>query len=570
MTHLEELDHESGQALAEREEQEEKKTQSQVLVGLASDMELFYDEQGTSYAKMLVRDHYEVWPIRSEDFRLILTARYLNITKDKAPGGQAMADALNALEALARINGKKQKIHVRVAETFEHIYLDLCNEKWQAIKIGHNGWEVVNNPPVYFKRSKIMRPLPTPTPGGNIEELKRFVNYESEDDFKLIIAWIISTFRENSPFPILTIQGEQGSAKSTVSRVLRNLVDPSSLPLRALPREERDLSIGANNTWVLAFDNLSGLSNQMSDSLCKLSTGGGLATRKLYSDDEEAVFNIMRPSILNGIDDIARRQDLLDRSIVINLPSISEDKRTDEKTFWKLFREKKPYILGALCDVVSNALKRLPNIKLNSKPRMADFALWITAAENALNWKQGEFIAIYTNNRSQAVDQGLESDPFASAVMQLLDEEKTFIGNASQLLGEAGRYTDERTRKTKAWPTSRSVRNRLKRINPALRSKGILYVEYESKKHRTLKLEMLSKTSSLSSPTSPTPSDQHSYGYDNGYDNGKGYDTSSPSYDNGETSSPYKDRHINIGADGYDNDDNMRQLSKNKEMDLII
>jgi len=167
-----------------------------------------------------------------------------------------------------------------------------------------------------------MQPLPTPQEGGNIEDLKPFINYKDETDYKLIVAWLLSTFKEGSPFPILTIQGTHGASKSTSTKVLRGLIDPSSLPLRALPNDERDLAIAAKNTWILAFDNLSGLSGAMSDALAKMSTGGGLATRKLYSNDDEAVFNIMRPSILNGIDDIAQRQDLLDRSIVINLPTI--------------------------------------------------------------------------------------------------------------------------------------------------------------------------------------------------------------------------------------------------------
>lgn len=486
---------------AKEEEKEERKTQSQIIVGLASDMLLFYDEQSTAYAKVKVKNHHEIWPIRSSDLKLILIGRYLELYEDKAPSGQALGDALTALEAKARIHGKKSSVHVRIAETDDAIYLDLCNEEWQVVEIKKEGWNIVDESPVYFKRSKIMQPIAAPTKNGCIEDLKPFINFNDESDYKLIIAWLLSTFKEHSPFPILTIQGEQGSSKSTTTKVLRALIDPSSLPLRALPRDEKDLAIAANGTWILAFDNLSGLSNQMSDALAKLSTGGGLATRKLYSDDEEAVFNIMRPSILNGIDDIGKRQDLLDRSIVINLPSIPETKRSDEKSFWKAFNSKKSDILGSLCDVVSKALGELPHTTLASKPRMADFALWITAAEKALEWQPGEFMSTYNSNRDKAIDQGLESDPFATAVMELVKRNEEWIGNASQLLSEAARFTDERTVRSNAWPTARSVRNRLRRINPALKKKSILYVEWENKMQKTLKLVVIhddkSETSSL-------------------------------------------------------------------------
>lgn len=525
------------------EEKEERKTQSQILVGLASDMLLFYDEQSTAYAKVKVNDHYEIWPIRSSDLKLILIGRYMEIHEDKAPGGQAIADALTALEAKARIHGKKSPVHVRIAETDDAIYLDLCNESWQVVEIKKEGWNIVDVSPVYFKRSKIQQPIAAPTKNGCIEDLKPFINFNDESDYKLIIAWLLSTFKEHSPFPILTIQGEQGSSKSTTTKVLRALIDPSSLPLRAMPKDEKDLAIAANNTWILAFDNLSGLSNQMSDALAKLSTGGGLATRKLYSDDEESVFNIMRPSILNGIDDIGKRQDLLDRSIVINLPSIPETKRSDEKSFWKAFHSKKGDILGALCDVVSQAIGEVPNTTLSSKPRMADFSLWTTAAENALGWHPGEFMTIYNANRDKAIDQGLESDPFATAVMDLMNRNSEWIGNASQLLAEAARFADERTVRSNAWPTARSVRNRLRRINPALKKKSILYVEWANKMNKTLKLAVVDDDKQEISSLNDVES---------------------------KTSSLEKPSHIKGSLRYYDNDDNSPLLLGDEEEDLIL
>src|SRR5699024_2742845 len=241
-------------------------------------------------------------------------------------------EAVSALEAKAVLRGEQVSIHTRTAETKEAIYIDLCNDKWEAIEIKKSGWSIISEPPVYFKRSNIMKELPTPKTNGRIDELKKLINYKNDNDYKLIIAWLLSTVKENSPFPLLNIQGEQGSAKSSASKMLRELIDPSSLPLRGLPKDEQTLAISANNTWVLAYDNLSRLSANMSDSLCKLSTGGVLSVRELYTTGEEAVFSIMRPAILNGIDDIAQRPDLLDRSLVINLPRMDEESRTDEKT----------------------------------------------------------------------------------------------------------------------------------------------------------------------------------------------------------------------------------------------
>lgn len=546
--------------LEHKPEKEEKKTQSQILVNLCSDMKLVHDEQNEAYARVNVNGHYEIWPIRSKKMDLILTDRYMRAFDDKVPSDNSKKEAITALEAMAVLRGEKVKIHTRIAETDEAIYIDLCNDKWEVIEIKKDGWKVISEPPVYFKRSDIMQSLPIPVENGNIDDLKPFINYDNEHDYKLIISWLLSTLKENNPFPILNIQGEQGSAKSTTTKVLRTLIDPSSLPLRALPKDEQTLAISANNTWVLAYDNLSGLTVNMSDSLCKLSTGGGLSVRELYTTGEEAVFNIMRPSILNGIDDIAQRPDLLDRSIVINLPSISEETRKDEKTFWKDFEKKKASILGGLCNVVVGGLNELPHTTLEKRPRMADFALWITACEKSLGWYSGEFMDIYNQNRNKAVDQGIESDPFASAVIELMKRNDEWIGNASQLLGEVAKFTDKRTVRSKAWPTSRSVRNRLRRINPSLRKKGIDYEPYENKMKRTLRLSSLSSYRNEASNTNGLSD------YDNNYGNNSNDEhrhISSSDYDDKKISSLDKVHNNKVYDDDYDNYDVLTKEKQN-------
>ena len=127
-----------------------------------------------------------------------------------------------------------------------------------------------------------------------------------------MLAWLIQALRPQGPYPVLILQGEQGSAKTTIERMLRALVDPSTAPLRTTPRNEHDLYIAATNTWVLAFDNISNLQPWLSDALCRLSTGGGFTTRTLYENREQELFDAMRPVILNGISDVATRPDLFD------------------------------------------------------------------------------------------------------------------------------------------------------------------------------------------------------------------------------------------------------------------
>jgi hypothetical protein len=202
-------------------------------------------------------------------------------------------------------------------------YLDLANEVRQIVEITPAGWNIITDTPVKFRRPKGMRPLPTPVPGGNLDELRPFLNVAGEEDWMMMIAWLLASFRGHGPFPLAALHGEQGSAKTTTARVLRAVVDPNMAPVRCEPRDGRDLMISATNGWVIALDNLSRVSESLSDALCRLSTGGGFSTRVLYTDAEEIILNAQRPVVLTGIEDLATRGDLLDRSLVIYMPRIS-------------------------------------------------------------------------------------------------------------------------------------------------------------------------------------------------------------------------------------------------------
>src|SRR2546429_7885070 len=223
-------------------------------------------------------------------------------------------------------------------------------------KIGPDGWRVNKFPPVRFRRPAGILPLPVPEQGGSIEALLPLLNLSSRNDFVLVVAWLLAALRPGGPYPVLAISGEQGSAKTVLSKMLKALVDPNAAPVRALPREERDLMIAANNSYLLAFDNVSGLPAWLSDALCRLASGGSLAVRQLYSDDAEVLFEAARPMLLNGIEDVIGRPDLADRAIILTLPPISDTQRRSEAELWADFERARHGILGALLDIVAHGL----------------------------------------------------------------------------------------------------------------------------------------------------------------------------------------------------------------------
>ncbi|MFP6742855.1 MAG: hypothetical protein VCD33_14725 [Alphaproteobacteria bacterium] len=396
----------------------------------------------------------------------------------------------------------------RVAGQEGKLYLDLTDDAWRAVEIDEAGWRIVNEPPVRFRRAAGMQPLPTPTSGGAVEMLRTFLNVSGNGDFVLVVAWALAVLHDKGPYPVIVLSGEQGSAKSTFYGILRALLDPNSAPLRAPPREDRDLFIAATNGYVLTFDNVSGLPPWISDTLCRLATGDGIAVRQLYSDQDEVLFNATRPVVLNGIEDIVTRPDLADWAIILTPEPIPEERRRSEKDLWAAFDKARPQILSALLDAVSLGLRRLPETKLEKLPRMAYFALWVTACEGAV-WEVGTFWRAYASNRDEGVDSGIEADPVGSAVRTLMATRTKWSRTASDLLSALSEEVGERMQRAKAWPaTPSALSGRVRRAATFLRKIGIDIVFSKDGRTRTRTIQIFCspEISSRKPSASSTPS----------------------------------------------------------------
>jgi hypothetical protein len=435
--------------------------------------EVFHTADGVAYADFIADGHRETWPIRSKCFRTWLRRCYYEAT-GAAASAAAIGSALDLLEARAQFDAPERLVSIRVAEHAGCIYLDLADEHWRAVEIGPDGWRVLDCPPVRFSRSPGMLPLPVPERGGSIEALRSFLNLPNQNDFVLVVAWLLAALRPGGPYPLLAISGEQGSAKTVLSKLLRALVDPNVAAVRALPREERELMIAANNGHVHAFDNLSGLPPWLSDALCRLAGGGSFALRRLYTDDEEVLFKAARPTLLNGIEDVIGRPDLADRAIFLTLGAIAEEQRRSETELWREFELARPGILGVLLDSAAQGLRAAGSVLLARLPRMADFALWATACETGL-WPAGTFTRAYTANRRAAIEGMIETDPIAACVLELMSERSSWTGSAADLLRiSVERSSDRIPRDGAGWPKNpRALAGHLRRAQTFLRALGI-------------------------------------------------------------------------------------------------
>lgn len=449
---------------------DEDLTTSQQLMLIVEDISFFKDSAGTAWAKIDGKSY----PVRSTSFKMLLQRKYYEIY-DKTPYSQALQDVIDQATGKALFDAEVEEVFIRVAAEEDKIVVDRFEGK---VKIQEGTWRNTTSAKANFWEPKGLEVLPEPKESNQgLNKLRKYLNFETEADFQLLVAWLLAAYNPEIACPILVLQGEQGSAKTTNAKVLRSLIDPCKAMINPAPNDERSLIIQAQNSRVLCLDNLSGLKKSLSDALCRICTGTGFTTRKLYTNDEQQIFEIKRPIILNGIDDIATRGDLLDRSIVLSLPAIPPHERKDEREFWKAFRQDQPHILAGLYDVIAGGLaESKPN--LNELPRMADFAEWVTRCEVALDWEVGSILRAYNENKDNAIEVGLDGDYLATAIMKILDNQSHYEGTATELVKKLHNIAPEVDEKY--LPTTKTLKSRLTRLAPALRKMGITW-EYKRK-----------------------------------------------------------------------------------------
>lgn len=461
------------------EEEPEEDTQRARLLNLVSGIDLFRSDRGEGYARYAKGKGEDCCLINSEKFERWIRHQYYKEYQD-APNRQSLNSAINTLNAKAEFEGNTHPVHRRVAEHGERkdrrIYVDLCDDARTIVEISPDGWKTTHAAPVHFQRVDSMQPLPQPAKGGDLNLLRNYVNTD-ENGLAVLLAFLVQGFNPQKPYPLLGIFGEQGSGKSTLMRMIHQLVDPSMLETRSFPRSMEDLVIAAEHSWLLAFDNSSKLSRDQSDMLCRISTGASFTTRTKYSNRGEEVFRFARPVIINGIEQVITEPDLADRSIFLNLQRLKKTERKTEKVLWKHFNDDRPFILGALFDAVSTALRRQEGVDLEKKPRMADFAEWIVAAEPALPVDAGRFMEAYEANLKDAAEMLVKQSPVALEIFRLLGNSTghRWEGTTEELRQEIKSTVRMRGDSTRALPdNAQGMTSALTRALPPLKKVGVV------------------------------------------------------------------------------------------------
>lgn len=415
-------------------------------------------------------------PLKAEAFEHYLRQRFY-IDHDRLLSEKDFQIIESILIARAMANNNPEEVCCRVGEACGDIYLDLANSDRHVVEVTKEGFHIVQNAPVHFLRPSGIEPLCIPKKSQYTlkQLLHSLFRSLQERDLLIIAAFLLGCLRPRGPFPVLQFIGAQGSAKSTCSRMIKRLVDPSFADSRSLPKDERDMAIAAHNNWLLCFDNVSSIPKWMSDSLCRLSTGGAVSIRKLYSNSDEFLFRAKRPVILGGIVDPIERGDLKDRTLVIFLSAIPPEQRQTEEKLWADFYGYHPAILGALLNCVSTGLRNLDAVKTKELPRMADWFRFLKAAEPAMGFEDGLLEEILKEGRALAADAVLESSPVAEILLDYIDAHEGVEGSATELWTILRNHvSDQLYFDQRRWPPSpRALSNELRRLEPDLRQHGV-------------------------------------------------------------------------------------------------
>jgi 5S rRNA maturation endonuclease (ribonuclease M5) len=482
-----------------------KKSPAEQLLEIVetSGTNFFHSDIKELYAAIPVDKHVEVLPIDSRDFELWLNGLfYKNTTKPINKDGVKQVQAVLSAKALYD-NPSPVKLSTRIAAHEGVFWYDLANVQWQAIKISADGWEAIDNPPILFSRYRHQIPQIIPKKGGNINKIMDYVNLK--ENKTLFLCWSVSCFVPNIPHAAIIISGEKGAAKSTASGLLKSLIDPSALETLTLQNDQRTLAVNLQHHWLLPFDNVSFINEEVSDTLCRAITGGGIQQRKLHTNSEDTIFTFQRCVIINGIHNVATRADLLDRSILIELLRITDTERKELSEIMANFETDKHDILGGIFDTLVIAMSLFPLVKLQNLPRMADFARWGYAIGEALGANLGQvFLDEYQQNYERQNDEVLNNNPVAMLVLEFMKDKTDWYGTHSALYDKFVELADTCAinSKDKKFPKDAAALSRqLRNIMSNLRHEGIIYIPEKRKKYGvplTLKKE--------NEPTPPTPS----------------------------------------------------------------
>lgn len=458
-----------------------------VKLATAKATELFHDLNKRSFISMLTeKGGIRTIPLNSSAASDWLGGLWYATARGALPS-KSKTDALATLHAIAMYDGQQHSTSIRVARTPDAIYVDLGGPDFAVVRIDKAGWDLTQTHPIKFIRPSSFAELPPPSRGGDLAALQKLLQL-SDAAWALVLAFIISSERPTGPHFCLLIDGEQGSGKSLLCSVLKRIVDPSLIDKLPLPSSDDQLFIQAKDSHLLVFDNASGMRNDISDALCRLATGGAVAKRMLYTNDDLHILVQCNPFIINGIGDFVHRPDLLERAILLSLPAMSQGSRRTEQRIQADLESILPGFLGRLFDIISVAFRDEEATEPPRDIRMADAARWLKAAEPATGLPTGSILKAIEDSQTTSVVDRIRENSLFRAIDQLLEENGAFKDGVGKLHDLLMLRTE---RPDRAFPkTASHLSTQLQRLRPAMAKVGItVELKHRGREGRTVSIE---------------------------------------------------------------------------------
>lgn len=490
-----------------------------LLMEIAEKCDLWHSDDDVAYADVEIDGVRHTYPIRRKAFKTWLSSE-LYKRHEIGANSEAMTSCLNVLEAKANFEGQERKVFLRTGQDNDgNIYIDLANQAWEVVKVTPAGYEVKQSKdcPIRFSRNEGQLPLPIPKRSGDLSKLWDVIAI-APTYRPLVVAWLAFSLVPYGSKPILTPHGAKGSGKSWSTRVMKSIIDPGKAALLPAVGDRRSLAVAAANRWVLSYDNQTALSIDQQDALCCAATGAGFSHRKLHTDTDEIFIEYTRPQILNSVDLVPTRSDLLDRCLLIKLDRIPDHERKTEAELKETLAALSPGLLGALLDVVAVTLGVSGNQfnQGDKLPRLADFGLFAMKAETALGLEPGGFMKLYQSNIETAQEEAIEANPIAAAILVLMEQQTRFDGTGSELVYKLKKVSeDAKVQKLSARTLGKTLSGSLKQDLEAV---GVDCDSYRTAKGRfwllSLAADKQTKQTSQTSPPTLEPSQGNSFSGD--------------------------------------------------------
>jgi hypothetical protein len=451
-------------------------------------LSIFYDQLNKLYVMVRINDHIECIPIESKRFKFLLRKEFFEIYGKSIPD-ERLERWINLIisQKIFDASTRQRELQLRVAKNDDGFYYDLTNPNWDIVKITSDGWQIIkNNEFPLFKRyernsSPQIYPLEDKANEGYFKEFLTLFNLRNQKDLLLFSVYLISALIPEIPKPILVISGNGGGAKTTTFTLLKNIIDPCSIDLLSFSPNKNDLIQSLEHHYVNYFDNVSYISHDVSDILCRAVTGSGNSKRELYTTDQDFIYKFKRMIGINGINIVTTKQDLLDRSLALKVERIPENKRRKEQEIKEKFDRLRPYTLGYIFDILVKFQRHQKEHSeeklLKELPRMADFAECGEIISRCLGNKDFEFINAYRENIDLQNEELIELHPVAEAVIILMEEKVFWMKSPTLLnkeLADIMCQIDSAILRSKYWPKApNQLTRQLNELTPILLKKNI-------------------------------------------------------------------------------------------------